>query len=145
MKLIFILINFFKTLGTVNRVRVNEYLSHPFFKLQQPSASKFHLEMKTALFLVFIAFILACGLVFCEEYKTEFEDEGKTELEDVDKTEFEDEGKHELENKDKTEFEDEDKTEFEDEDKTESDDESAEVDDPRRLRRLRCKSSKYQY
>ena len=70
--------------------------------------------MKTAFFFVFIAFILACGLVFCEEYKTDIEDEDKTELGDIDKTEFEDE------------------------DKTESDDESAEVDDPRR----RCKSSK---
>ena len=78
--------------------------------------------MKTAFFFVFIAFILACGLVFCEEYKTDIEDEDKTELGDIDKTEFEDE----------------DKTEFEDEDKTEFDDESAEVDDPHR----RCKSSK---
>ena len=74
--------------------------------------------MKTAFFFAFIAFILACGLVFCKEYKTEFEDE------------------------DKTEFEDEDKAEFEDENKTEYDDESAEVDDPRGRR---CKSSKHQY
>lgn len=47
--------------------------------------------MKSVFFFVFIAFILACGLVFCEEYKTEFEDEGKTELEDADNSEFEDE------------------------------------------------------
>ena len=90
--------------------------------------------MKTAFFFAFIAFILACGLVLCKEYKTEFEDEDKTELGDIDKTEFEDE--------DKTEFEDEDKAEFEDENKTEYDDESAEVDDPRGRR---CKSSKHQY
>ena len=88
--------------------------------------------MKTTFFFVFI---LACGLVFCEEYKTEFEDEGKTELEDVDRTEFEDE--------DKTETEDEDKTEFEDEDKTELDNELAEVDDT--FKKPRCKSSKHQY
>ena len=47
--------------------------------------------MKTAFFFVFIAFILACGLVFCEEDKTEFEDEDKTEFEDEDKTESDDE------------------------------------------------------
>ena len=88
--------------------------------------------MRATFFFVFIAFILACGLVFCEEYKTEFEDEDKTELEDVDKTGFEDE--------DKTELEDEDKAEFEDEDKTEFNDELAEVDDPYRKRR--CKSLK---
>ena len=74
--------------------------------------------MKTAFFFVFIAFILACGLVFCEEYKTEVEYEDKTGLED------------------------EYKTEFENEDKTEFDDESAEVEDPYRRR---CKSSKNQY
>ena len=83
--------------------------------------------MKTAFFFVFIAFILACGLVFCEEYKTEFEDEDKTELRDVDKTQFEDE----------------DKSESEDEDKTEFDDELAQVDDPYRKRR--CNSLKHQY
>ena len=75
--------------------------------------------MKTTFFFVFAAFILACGLVFCEEYKTEFEDEDKTKLGGIDKTEFEDE------------------------DKTEFDDESAEIDDPRRKRK--CKSSKRQY
>ena len=75
--------------------------------------------MKTTFFFVFIAFILACGLVFCEEYKTEFEDEDKTKLGGIDKTEYEDE------------------------DKTEFDDELAEVDDPRRKRK--CKSSKRQY
>ena len=96
--------------------------------------------MKTAFFIVFITFILACGLVFCKEYKTEFEDEDKTELEDIDKTKFEDEDKTEMEGIDKTEFEDEDKTEFEDEDKTEFDDESIKVDDPSR----KCKCSKYQ-
>ena len=91
--------------------------------------------MKTTFFFVFAAFILACGLVFCEEYKTEFEGDDKTKLGGIDKTEFEDE--------DKTELEDEDKTEYEDEDKTEFDDESAEIDDPRRKRK--CKSSKRQY
>ena len=75
--------------------------------------------MKTAFFFVFIAFILACGLVFCEEYETEFEDEDKTELRDVDKTQFEDE------------------------DKTEFDDELAQVDDPYKKRR--CNSLKHQY
>ena len=113
----------------------HERVKSSFFKLQQPSTFKCYLEMKTAFFFVFIAFILACGLVLCEEYKTEFEDEDKTELGDIDKTEFEDE--------DKTELEDEDKTEFEDEDKTKFDDKSAEVDDPNKRRR--CKSSKHQY
>ena len=47
--------------------------------------------MKTTFFFVFAAFILACGLVFCEEYKTEFEDEDKTKLGGIDKTEFDDE------------------------------------------------------
>ena len=89
--------------------------------------------MKTVSFFVCITFMLACGLVFCEEYKTEFEDEGKTELEEIDKTEFEDE--------DKTEIEDEDKTEFEDEDKTELDKELAEVDDP--FKKPKCKFSKH--
>ena len=122
-------------------------MSHSYFKFQQLSTSTFYLEMKTAFLFVFIAFILACGLVFCEEYKTEFEDEGKTIVGDIDKIELEDEDKNELENEDKTEFEEEDKTEFEGEDKTESDDKPAEVDDPhkRRFKILRCKSLKYQY
>ena len=85
----------FKTLGTV---RVNEYLViffffSYFFKLQQHSTFKCYscyLEMKTAFFFVFIAFILACGLVFCEEYETELMDVDKTQFEDEDKTEFDD-------------------------------------------------------
>ena len=92
--------------------------------------------MKTAFFFIFIAFTLACGLVFCEEYKTEFEDEDKTAFDDEDEIEFEGE--------DNTALEYEDKTEFENEDKTELDDESAEVEDPRRRRRLKCKCPKHQ-
>ena len=86
--------------------------------------------MKITFFFLLIAFTLACELVFCKEYKTEFDDGDKTVLRDIVKTEFED--------GDKTELEDDDKNEYEDDDKTEFDNESV-VDDPRR----RCKSSKH--